>query len=102
MKRACYILDMRIVVGGDWFWSCNVLATAIVRRLVTRYGADIVIALGGGNGVDQSFAVACRALGVAIDYRPVELARGRSPVPAQRDAAARRRALRRLSALDGR
>ena len=50
---------MRIVAGGDWFWRCNVLATAIVRRLVARYGADIVIALGGGNGVDQSFAVAC-------------------------------------------
>jgi hypothetical protein len=63
---------MRIVVGGDWFWRCNVLATAIVRRLVARYGAEIVIALGGGNGVDQSFAVACRALGVAIDYHPIE------------------------------
>jgi hypothetical protein len=66
---------MRIVVGGDWFWRCNALATAIVRRLIARYGPDIVIAHGGGNGVDNSFSVACRTLGIASDYRPVEFAR---------------------------
>jgi hypothetical protein len=66
---------MRIVVAGDLFWRCDELATAIVRRLVARHGPDITIALGGGNGVDNSFSAACRALDIAIDYRPVEFAR---------------------------
>ena len=36
-------VDMRIVVTGDRDWSCPDLAARILRRLVARYGRDIVI-----------------------------------------------------------
>lgn len=65
---------MRIVMGGDRSWRCDALATAIVRRMVARYGPGIVIAHDGGPGVDQSFSLACRALGVAIDFRQCDYA----------------------------
>jgi hypothetical protein len=58
---------MRIIVGGDRFWNCDQVAENIVRWLVARYGPNIVIALGGAPGVDQSFSMACRRLGVTID-----------------------------------
>jgi len=45
-----------IDVGGDRFWRCDELAMAIVRRMVARYGPDIVIAQSGGNGVDHAEA----------------------------------------------
>ena len=44
------------MVGGDRFWRCDELAMAIVRRMVARYGPDIVIAQSGGNGVDHAEA----------------------------------------------
>ena len=53
---------MRIVVSGDRFWDCPDLAAATLRRLVARYGPDIVIVHGGACGVDQAFAEACRHL----------------------------------------
>ena len=58
---------MRIVVAGDRFWNCPDLAAATLRRLVARYGPDIVIVHGGACGVDESFAAACRGLGVNTD-----------------------------------
>jgi hypothetical protein len=64
---------MKAMTHGP-FWRCDDLATAIVRRLMARYGPDITIAQSGSPGVDQSFPVACRALGVAIEYRKVEFA----------------------------
>jgi hypothetical protein len=38
---------MRILVTGDRFWGCYDLAAAILRRLVARYGPDIIIIRGG-------------------------------------------------------
>jgi hypothetical protein len=64
---------MRIIVAGDRFWNCDQVAENIVRRLVAHYGSDIVIALGGGPGVDQSFSMACRRLGVTIDLYLADL-----------------------------
>jgi hypothetical protein len=51
---------MRILVTGDKDWICFDFASAIVRRLVERYGADIVIVHGGCRSVDNSFQSACR------------------------------------------
>jgi hypothetical protein len=47
---------MCIVVAGDRFWRCDELVTAIVRRLMARYGSDIVIVQSGGNRVDHAKA----------------------------------------------
>jgi hypothetical protein len=58
---------MRIIIVGDRFWDCDRLAESIFRRLVARYGPDIVIGLGGAPGVDHAFSTACRNLGIAID-----------------------------------
>ena len=38
------------------FWRCDDVATAIVRRLVSHYGPDIVIAQSGGNDIDHAEA----------------------------------------------
>jgi hypothetical protein len=66
------ILNMRIVIGGDASWRCDSLASAVLRRLIVRYGSEIVIAHSGRPGVDQSFALACRELGIASHYYPVD------------------------------
>jgi hypothetical protein len=66
---------MRIVIGGDRFWSCRDLAADVLRRLVRRYGADIVVVHGGGNGVDQSFVLAAEDLGVKAEYSRVDFSR---------------------------
>jgi hypothetical protein len=63
---------MRIMIGGDRFWRCRDLAADVLRRLVRRYGPDIIVAHSGGNGVDQSFSLAARGLGVTTDYRAVD------------------------------
>ena len=62
---------MRILITGDRFWNCNDLAAGIIRRLVKRYGPDIVIVHGGATGVDESFATAAKGLGVAVEAHPV-------------------------------
>jgi hypothetical protein len=61
----------RILVCGDRRWENRTLAREIVRRLVERYGQDIVIVHGGGCGVDQAFSVACQELGVQAEAHPV-------------------------------
>jgi hypothetical protein len=58
---------MLILSTGDRFWTCPKLATSIVRRLVARYGPGITIIQGGGAGVDNSFASACRDLGISTE-----------------------------------
>jgi hypothetical protein len=63
---------MRIIVTGDRFWACHKLAAAIIRRLVDRYGPDIVIVHGAATGVDESFATAARGLGVAEEPHPAD------------------------------
>src|SRR6516225_12062009 len=60
---------MRIVVTGDRFWRCDELATAILRRLVQRYGPNLTMVHGGENGVDESFNKACKSLGIAVEVR---------------------------------
>jgi hypothetical protein len=62
---------MRILVTGDRFWACHKLAAGIIRRLVGRYGKDIIIVHGGATGVDESFALAAKGLGVAAEAHPV-------------------------------
>ncbi len=62
---------MRILITGDRFWSCHQLAAEVIRRLVKRHGLDIVIVHGGATGVDESFATACKGLGIAAEAHPV-------------------------------
>jgi hypothetical protein len=61
---------MRIVITGDRAWSCDELAMAVLQRLITRYGRDIVIIHGGSPGVDESFNEACTSLGITVEPRP--------------------------------
>ena len=51
---------MRILLTGDRFWSCHVLAAAILKRLIARYGPDLTLVHGDGTGVDESFGTAAR------------------------------------------
>ena len=63
---------MRIAITGDRFWNCPELAASIIRRLVKRYGPDIVIVHGDATGVDESFAVAAKGLGVVVEAHPAD------------------------------
>jgi hypothetical protein len=60
---------MRIVITGERSWRCDELATAVVRRLVKRYGANLTIVHGGQSGVDESFNTACKILEIALEVR---------------------------------
>jgi hypothetical protein len=62
---------MRVIVIWDRFWSCNVLALDILRRLVARHGPGLVIVHGGGTGTDRSFADACKGLGIVTEVHPL-------------------------------
>jgi hypothetical protein len=67
---------MRIVIAGDRFLTCTTLALMILRRLIARYGPDIIIVHGGGPGVDESFAKGCRQLGLAAESFPADWSGG--------------------------
>ena len=71
---ACYNLDMRIVVAGDQFWPCHKLASAILRRMLARYGPDIVIVHGDDTGVAESFATAAKGLRIRTEEHVADLA----------------------------
>jgi YspA, cpYpsA-related SLOG family len=58
---------MRILLTGDRFWDCRRLAADFLRRLVLRYGTDIVIVQGGAPGVDNAFSTACREAGLTAE-----------------------------------
>jgi len=66
-------------VTGDRFWACYQLAVTILRRLVARYGPEIVIVHGGDPGVDESFAMACRGLGITVEACLSNWSRGGIP-----------------------
>ena len=55
------------MVSPEPHWRCDDVAEAILNRLLARYGPDIVIIHGGAPGVDQSFHVACRELGITVE-----------------------------------
>jgi len=78
---------MRIVVTGDRFWPCNQLAVTILRRLVARYGPDIVIVHGGDPGVDESFAMACKGLRITVEACLSNWCRGGIPSGQERNQA---------------
>ena len=63
---------MRIVITGDTGWECRELASRVLRRLVARYGRDIVIIHGNEPGVDSSFAAAAKEIGVAVEARLID------------------------------
>jgi hypothetical protein len=51
---------MRIVIGGDQFRGCHRLASAILHRMIARYGPDIVIVHSDDTGVAESFGLAVK------------------------------------------
>jgi acetylglutamate kinase len=52
---------MRIVATGGRFWVCRQLAETVLRRLLARYGPDVVIVHGADPGVDRAFVRAQKA-----------------------------------------
>ena len=70
-RRRCYV-DMRIVITGDTGWECRELASRVLRRLVARYGPDIVIIHGNEPGVDSSFAAAAKEMGLTAEARVID------------------------------
>lgn len=62
---------MRILVAGDRFWHCHQLAAEVIRRLMQRYGPDLVIVHGDATGVDESFATAAKGFGLSVEAHPV-------------------------------
>jgi hypothetical protein len=76
---------MRIVITGDRAGSCNEPASVVLRRLIARYGPEIIVVHGGGDGVDASFAEAAKALGIAIEVRAISRETTMFPMVGQRN-----------------
>ena len=76
---------MRIVVVGDKEWSCPDLASRLLRRLVARYGRDLVIIHGNEPGVDASFAAAATELGITAEARVIDRKNTGFPTVGQRN-----------------
>jgi hypothetical protein len=76
---------MRIVVTGDKDWSCPDLAARILRRLVARYGRDIVIIHGNEPGVDASFDAAAKEMGLIVETRVIDRKNTGFPTVGQRN-----------------
>src|SRR5271154_6883758 len=76
---------MRTVVIGDKDWSCPDLAARILRRLVARYGRDMVIIHGNEPGVDASFAAAAKELGITAEARVIDRKNTGFPTVGQRN-----------------
>jgi hypothetical protein len=64
---------MRILLTGDYRWPCEGLAYAILRRIIARYGSDVVIVHSGGCGVDESFRRAARARGLDAEAHLLQI-----------------------------
>ena len=58
---------MRILVAGDHEWRCSHLAERVVRRLIERYGTELVIVHGYNSGVDTAYDDAARAAGIITE-----------------------------------
>jgi YspA, cpYpsA-related SLOG family len=58
---------MRVIVKGGRHWAALDLAEDILKRLLTKYGPNLVIIDGGACGVDKAFAIAFRKLGVLAE-----------------------------------
>jgi hypothetical protein len=61
---------MRILVTGDRHWPCHLLAEPVLRKLIARHGAEIVVVHGNSEGVDEAFDRACTLLGIVSEPHP--------------------------------
>jgi hypothetical protein len=61
---------MRVIVTGDRDWYAPDMAAEVVRRLLIRYGPDLVIVHGGATRIDWSFTQACGNRGVKVEVHP--------------------------------
>ena len=57
-------------MSGDRNWYASELAAEVVKRLLVRYGWDLVIVHGVAPGIDWSFTQACGDLGVKVEVHP--------------------------------
>jgi hypothetical protein len=78
-------MNMRIVCAGDKDWSYPNLATRILRRLVARYGRDIIIIHGNEPGVDASFGAAAKEMGLNVEARVINRKNTGFPTVGQRN-----------------
>jgi hypothetical protein len=60
----------RTAFTGRILWSCHAMASAVLKRLVDRYGPDLIIVHGDATGVDESFGTAARGLGLVVEAHP--------------------------------
>jgi hypothetical protein len=61
---------MRVIITGDRNWYAPELAAEVVKRLLVRYGPDLVIVHGAAPGIDWSFTQACADRGVKVEAHP--------------------------------
>jgi hypothetical protein len=61
---------MRVIVTGDRAWYAPELAAEVVRRLLVRYGPELVIVHGAAPDIDWSSTQACGDLGVKVEVHP--------------------------------
>lgn len=66
------MVSMRILITGDRFWNCHVLAAGVLQRLIDRYGRELVIVHGDATGVDESFGTAAKGLGLTVEPHPAD------------------------------
>jgi hypothetical protein len=59
-------------VTGDRFWNCPQIDQGVLRRLIDRYGRELVIVHGDATGVDESFGRAAKGLGLSVEPHPAD------------------------------
>lgn len=63
---------MRVLITGCRHWCGPDMAESVVARLIAKYGPAITIVHGAAKGIDQSFAEACRELGIKDEPHPAD------------------------------
>jgi hypothetical protein len=63
-------MPIRVIITGDRKWSPTLLVGRIVDRLVVRYGDDLVVVHGAGEGIDEAFDAACQMRRVKVERHP--------------------------------
>jgi hypothetical protein len=60
-------MPIRVIITGDRKWAPTLLVGKIVDRLVTRYGAGLVIVHGDAEGIDRTFDAAARMRKLVVE-----------------------------------
>jgi hypothetical protein len=62
---------MRILICGEHDWRCSDLAERVIRRLIARYGTQLVIVHGFNSGADTAFEVAAQAARLTTELHAI-------------------------------